>query len=865
MLMTLRVLVASIGLAFAGIAPALAQAAVKHNIDIPRQNLGSALAELAHQAGIQLVYATDLVEGRDSPAVSGSLTPEEALGRMLAKTGLNYVFVDAQTVTLSGETGSALPPMKTAPASISSSQSPAALWDRFRLAQADPVSAGSIAGFVTQAGTGESVKLEEIVVSAEKREERLQDVPIPVTALTGEVLLQSNLLRLQDYYSQVPGLSLNSNPFLGGADLSIRGIPSSGSGEAAVGVLVDDVPFGTPLGGIGPGQPDIDPGDLARVEVLRGPQGTLYGVSSVGGLLKFVTVDPSTEKFSGRVQFGTSSLFNGVSPGYNVRAAVNVPVNDTVGIRASVFSTQDPGYIDNIETGEHGVNRRTSDGGRLALLWKPSETLSLKLSALVQDSKRDGAEVTAIGPGFGDLQTRAIPNTQIVEAKTQAYSATLKADFGSVQLTSLTGYNVYHLYSYHDQTRLLDGYWDATANEYLNTTGPGSAVADSPNIRNFSQELRLSVPLADRITWLLGGFYAHEKAILLEQDFGANPRTGAHTADYFLGSLYTKKYEEYALFTDITYRVTDRFDVQLGGRKSESRQVFATDWSGPAAAPFGLVSSPDIHAKDSPFTYLFTPRFKLTPDAIVYARFASGYRPGGTNTTCGFAGVSCAYGPEKTENYELGFKGDFLDRTLSFDTSIFRINWKDIQVGLTATGPGGESANYQTNAGTAKSQGVELSMQARPIEGLTVAAWGTWTDAIYTAKLPPSAALYAGAPGDRLPYVSRFSGNLSVDQEFVVSGPLTAFIGAALSYVGDRLGGLQPVGLDRARFPGYAQVDSHGGLKYGAWTITAFVNNLTDKRGLLAGGIDYQYAYTDPNTYTVTQPRTFGLSVTRTF
>jgi outer membrane receptor protein involved in Fe transport len=698
----------------------------------------------------------------------------------------------------------------------------------------------------------------------------MQDVPVPVAVLNGETLAQMNQLRLQDYFNQVPGLSLTTDPNTGAADLAIRGIPTSSSGEAAVAVLIDDVPYGTPLGGIAINQPDIDPSDLARVEVLRGPQGTLYGVSSLGGLLKFVTVEPSTEKFSGRVELGTGSVFNGDSLGYTVRGSVNVPVNDTVAIRASAFGTQVPGYIDNIETGEQGVNRRTSDGGRLALLWKLSDAWSLKLSAMAQDSKRDGAAVMAIAPGFGDLQTRSLPNTQTVESKNQAYSATLKGSFGAVQLTSLTGFNVDQLNTYDDTTRILPdstglGFWDGLANQYLHTTGPGSAVVDSSTVRNFSQELRLSVPLGDRITWLLGGYYTHEKAALVNENLGANPNTGAPTADYFLGSLYDKKYEEYAVFTDITYKITDRLDVQLGGRKSEARQDFVSYWSGAAAAPFGLFSAPNVEAKDHPFTYLFTPRFKLTPDTMVYARLASGYRPGGTNSICGFAGVSCSFGPEKTENYEFGFKGDFIDHRLSFDTSIFRINWTDIQVSLTATGPGGITANYQSNAGTAKSQGVEFSVGARPVEGLTIAAWVTWTDAIYTATLPPSAAASVGGPGERIPFVSRFSGHISADQNFAVGGPLTAFVGGAVSYVGDRLGYLQPVGVARAELPGYAQVDARGGLKYDAWTFTAFVTNLADKRGLLAGGVDYQYANADPNTYAVIQPRTFGLSVSRTF
>ena len=699
--------------------------------------------------------------------------------------------------------------------------------------------------------------LAEIIVTAEKHEERLQDVPIPVTVINAQALTQSNQVHLQDYYATVPGLVLSTGGDADTPGLSIRGITSGGGGGApSVGVVIDDVPYGSATGLGGRGQPDIDPGDLARVEVLRGPQGTLYGANSMGGLLKFVTIDPSTDALSGRVQAGTSSVYNGIEPGLNFRGSINVPVNDTLAFRASAFREQDPGYIDNIQTGQQGINRMTSDGGRVSVLWKPSDVLSLKLSALLQDSKRDGGEQATVGPGFADLQQSSIPNTQTLDEKTQAYSATLNAKFGGVELTSLTGFNVDRALTAHDVTRV--------SGSFFSTFGgvPAAVLLDSIGTHRFSEELRLSVPITDQITWLLGGYYADERNDFVSNAYGADAATGTPTADLLLLQEFHLQYSEYAAFTNITYNVTDRFDVQLGGRVSENRQTFDIVRGAPigialycpnsAPAPCPDLTVSGLHSKDTPFTYLFTPRYKISPDLMVYARFASGYRPGGPNEVC-TTGIPCQYDAEKTQNYDLGLKGDFLDHILSVDFSLYRIDWKDIQVALfDPTGLLG----YTANAGRAKSQGVELSVEARPIRGLTVSAWVAYDDANFTG-LPQA--------GARIPGTTRFTGNVSADEEFALTGSLSAFVGGTMSYVGNRLGGLQGPGAPRAYLPAYAQTNLHAGLKVNTWTVTAFVNNVTDKRGVLEGGLDYQYEFPDPNTYTFITPRTVGLNASKTF
>jgi outer membrane receptor protein involved in Fe transport len=217
----------------------------------------------------------------------------------------------------------------------------------------------------TEPDSPQAVRGEGIVVTAEKRPELIQDVPVPVTSLNASSLLDTNQLLVREYYDKVPGFnmmpSVQSNQ-----TLVIRGI-TTGFGNPTVAVMIDDVPFGasTNLGG-GNVVPDLDPGDLERIEVLRGPQGALYGTSSMGGLLKFVTKAPSIGQASGRIQGGISGVTNGVDAGYNIRGSGNLPVADDLAIRVSGFARREPGYVDNPVRSIVGLNGQDVSGGQVS-------------------------------------------------------------------------------------------------------------------------------------------------------------------------------------------------------------------------------------------------------------------------------------------------------------------------------------------------------------------------------------------------------------------------------------------------------------------------------------------------------------------
>jgi len=830
------------------------------SFDIPPQGMAAALSEFARQSHEEILFAPDVVAEKRSGGVRGTMQPLAALKILLNDSGLPFSSTPSGAILI-GQAG-ASSVISTADASDSSQKegkkdsSPG-----FRVAQLDQASTGTTA---LEKGSDQNLEkkgLTEIVVTAQKREQRLQDVPVPVTAIDAQTLLNNNQLRIQDYYTTVPGfVTTPVGTSASGQFLSVRGISTGAGGNPTVGVTVDDIPYGaSTFGGGSAFVPDLDPGDLARIEVLRGPQGTLYGASSMGGLLKFVTLDPSTDAVSGRMQFGTSSVYNGAQLGSNVRGSVNVPLSDTWAIRASAFTRQDPGYIDDPTLGIDGVNKAEAYGAHITTLWRPSDALSLKLGALWQQIRGNGnPDVDNRLPG---LEQDYLRGTGEYERTNQAYSAILNAKIGNAELMALSGYSINKRTDSFDDSFYVGFFIQNGANGVPGYGVGGAKVPELNSTDKFTQEVRLSLPIGPRIQWLSGAFYTHETSTNTQQILAVDPSTGTSVGTFY-DSGEPSSYDEYAVFTDLTVHFTDRFEVQFGGRESEIKQSFGPQFiNGPYAPELLLVPSPviepELHSKANVFTYLVTPQLKLTPDLMIYARLASGYRPGGSNA----APEPPNYSPDKTRNYEIGVKGDFLDHVLSVDASVYYIDWKNIQLSLTDQNTGN---GYITNVSGAKSQGVELSVQSRPLAGMTVGAWIAFDDAVLTHDIPAGSFNPYGVAGDRLPYSSRFSGNISLDQEFHLIAHVTGFVGGTISYVGDREGEFNltpPSPPPRQSYPAFTKVDLRGGARFDSWTANLFVTNLANKRGVLEGGLNGFL----PFAFQYIEPRTVGLNVSRSF
>lgn len=850
--MRLTVIAAAVSVALLGISTAdEAQAAIRKLTNIPEQSLDPALRLLAKDRKVQLLYASELVRDERTNGAAGDLTLEEALTQLLIGTRLTYRYLDEKAITIVPLASVPRPAQKTDGANTTDgrkgSEQPKtptgkrSFWDRFRLAEADGQHSSVATAAAAESGSSNE-KVEEIVVTAQKRQERLQDVPVPVTALNAQTLVDKGQLRLQDYYASVPGLNFSMDN-RGAPTLSIRGITTGAFVTPTIGFTVDDVPYGSAvaLSSFSPA-PDIDPNELSRVEVLRGPQGTLYGANSIGGLIKYVTIDPATDAVNGRVQLGTHAIRHGSGEGYNVSGAINVPLSDTFAIRASGFSRQDPGYIDNVLTGQKDVNDAQVDGARLSALWRTSDAFALRLSALAQRGQADGA--SQVHPGVGDWEQQYLGNLGGYDRKVQAYGANVSARVGQAELTSITGYNIGRSEDSYDVSSGL-----GTFTQLFYGVG-GVAWTDADNeTKNFSQEFRLALPLSDRIDWLLGAFYTDQRTDLDGGFVLVDPTTfvrGQQVSRQRIASSY----EEYALFTDVTFRITERFDIQVGGRQSRNRQSSTNVTTGTPPL-FGDSLTVLDEFTDNVFTYLVTPRVRLSPDLMLYARLASGYRPGGSNVAA--AGIPASFSPDRTQNYELGAKGDFLDGRLSLDASVYHIIWREIQISQAQSAP--PFLGYTDNGSRARSRGIELSIEGRPWEKTSASLWTVWNQSELSEALP-AASTFPGSVGDRLPYSTRFSGTFSLEQTFPL-GRMTGLVAGSANYVGRRAGEFS---APRQVYPSYTRVDLRAGVRSGSWNANLFVNNVGDERGELSGG-----AGIFPFSFTYIQPRTVGLNLSHSF
>jgi outer membrane receptor protein involved in Fe transport len=697
-------------------------------------------------------------------------------------------------------------------------------------------------------GAGDASTASEVIVTAQKREENLHDVPVPVSVVQAQALTQTNQVALRDFFTSIPGVTLQPVGF-SQQNITIRGL-DTGGGDPTVAIMLDGLPFGGSTGPtLGGNLPDLDPDDLSRIEILRGPQGTLYGAESMGGLVNYVTIDPSTAGFSGRFQAGTSSVYNGAEPGFQVRAAVNVPLSQTLAIRVSGFKRQEPGYVDNPVLGVRGVNEIQADGARISALWTPLPDVSLRLSALYQHTSADGYPDSVPSPSLSALQQNYIPGPIGYAKRVQAYSAILKAHLGSIGLVSNTGLNIENnrdaldfSYGFGSLTQLIDGVG-------------GSIYTGEDRSTKFTQELRLNgSALHDRVDWLVGAFYTRESNPHNHQFATAeDPITGKVVDPTFWDFHFSGSYREYAGFADLTYRISDKLDIQFGGRESHINTQFSEVSTGTLYGG-AVVVDPSNPSSATVFTYLVTPRFRLTPDWMIYARFASGFRPGGPNTGARPAGVPPQSDPDQTRNYELGAKANLLEGRLTLDASLYYIDWSDIQVNFVDPTDG---FNFTANGGHAKSEGVELSVSARPASHTTISGWVAYDDAVLTSDFPAGSSV-EGLKGDRLPTDPRWSGHIAANQDFDLPHDLTLFVSGRWSYVGKRLGTFVGAGTARDVYPAYTKLDLSVGLRNSDWTVTLYLNNVADERGIVGVG-------TTPGSIVYITPRTVGVSVTRRF
>jgi len=665
--------------------------------------------------------------------------------------------------------------------------------------------------------------VQELVVTAEKREENLRDVPQSVTAISGDTLDVQRAVSFQDYVNRVPGMALiASQP--GSNRLVLRGI-NAGGVSATIGTYVDETPYGS-VTGLANGAihaPDFDTFDMKRIEILRGPQGTLYGASSLGGLLKFVTNPPDPSAFSGHVE-GEVDSTKSAPTGGAVKGVVNLPLGDRAALRVGGYYDNQPGFIDDPLRHASNVNGATYSGVRIGFLVRPIDKLTVRLSAVGQDIDGKGTNTEdvnrfTLSPVGGDLtQSRTFSSPNKIEYR--IYNGTVDYDLGPADLVSATSYGTLHQNTNGDATAQLGALLSSIFKQPL-----GVGVLQFLDQKKFTQEVRLASP-AQKFEWLVGGFFTREQNVLNQNLSGLSIPNAPQVAPGF-GGLQTvilaSSYIEYAAFANVDYHFTDRFDVSLGGRYSRNHQHDNQLNGGPLAGGTSLVSG---KSSEGVFTFAVAPKYKLSEDATLYARISKGYRPGGPNALNPLvpAAVPRTFQSDTIVNYEVGIKGD-VGPAVTYELTAFYINWDHIQLLANVNGFG-----VNTNGGSADSKGLEGAVTWAVTHELNLSATGAYTEAHLTSG---TGSLLGGQDGDRLPYSSPVTGSLNADYHRPLAGDMDLFLGASVGFIGRRRSDFNPT-IGQTSVPAYTTVDLRGGVTIREYRIEAFVKNLTDERGILS-------------------------------
>jgi iron complex outermembrane recepter protein len=807
---------------FALAAPAAAQAQVKQ-FDIPAQSLSSAILEFSRQSDVMVVVSPDLTRGKRSQAVMGTMPVNRAIEELLKATHLRAVSNPAGGYRIATAGNGAQ-------------------------AGGDPVtSALDGAGSNGPVTGGESA---DIIVTAQKRNERVQDVPMAVSVISGNALTVSHADTLQDVVNKVPGLQLiSSGP--ASNELVIRGISIGGGINSSVATYVDEVPYTS----VGPFSysnslaPNFDTYDLSRIEVLRGPQGTLYGANALGGLLKYVTNAPDPSHFGASALVGYSSVDHSNQTGWEAHGMVNVPLGSTAALRVVAHESYFPGFIDDPSRGVKDVNDVRRYGVRAALLWEVTPDLRINLSANYQhltadDTNTEDLVAATLQPLHGALtQERALAETQRVN--NQIYNATINWNLGFASLLSSTSYAKADPFSISDISPSFGPVLQGMFGGKL-----GGAITTSEPVHSWTQELRLSSPKGRSLEWMAGFYFTDQaadelqglKAVDLDTHQiinGFRPVIG----DYHI----TSTYREYAGFGNLTYHLSPAFEVSAGGRYSTNKQNYHQVNSGLLAGTDSFTTKSDQNV----FTYSADAKYRFDPQLMIYGRIATGFVPGGPNDILPGSTLPETFHSSTTTNYELGIKGSTLDGRLTYDLDVFDVEWKDIQLFAVV-----DNLFAITNGGRARSRGIEGGLSLVPVKGLTLSFNGAYTDAHLTQDTPAS---FGGQDGDRLPLSPHVSGTVGADYEQPLGSDITGFGGVEWHYNGSRLSPFE-FGDPRQTLPSYSLVDLRAGLRFKGYTVSFYLKNIGDVRAIntvsteTLGGISALQA-------SILTPRTIGVTL----
>lgn len=757
---------------------------VATDFDIPPQAIESALHEFSKQADVQVMVMSWSVAGQRTSGVKGHLNATSALAQLLQNTNLTYETVGENTVTVK----------------------PIAAVKGIALQQAAPEQKGLQKG--DDAGARHSnardldsnrrapqKEVEEVIVTAQKRAERLQDVPISISVVSGATLDKSTAQGVTEMLSRVPGTAVNVTAQGGATQVVMRGVAAGDalfSGSSPVSYYLDSAPFGFVRQAIAP---DTNAYDLQRVEVLRGPQGTLYGASAQNGVVRVLTHDADLKAFDLKARTSASATEHG---GENYRGdfAVNVPiVEDKLAARAVIGYQDSSGWID--RSNKKDVNDAEIGNFRLKVNAQPTEQLSIGLSAWLSRSDYGGPSTSN-----DDLRQVAVLDEPI-ETDFDTYGLKIGYNTDAVAISAMSSYLEYS----NDNIR-----------DYI-YFGPDLREQDTFKAHMFSQEVLLNSRQDGAWRWSLGGMYRDAKDLQLQVLLSGGVVSPL--------AIQTYVSESFAVFGELTRQFLDGKLELTGGLRYFEDDVTSQD-------DLRNVAGGDKFDAVSPRVVL---TWHPNDDLTTYVSYAEGFRSGFPQSgyllanAPGFPPLD----PDTLHNYEVGAKGTLWEGRFSFDSALYYIDWQDVQQSLTVpvTSGGGILATALINSESASGIGFDLGMTARPLDGVELGVSFSWNDLAMDADVVSQGIVLFNA-GDRLNLSPEYVAGAWANYNFALgSSGFDGLFSLSANYTSEM--DLRTIAFDVLSIaPGDPMLIARASFAVEApknWTATFFIDNLTNEEG----------------------------------
>ncbi len=880
---------------------------VSVNIDAP--SLGQALIQFTQQSGLQLIFPTSGPSAAlPAPHVAGTYTPRAALERLLKNSGLTFEFINERTIAIIDPNDKETPTAGAAGAAAEQATSAGTVQRGLRFARGEgrqtagrgPASVDEKQSEPGSSKDADSSAISEVIVTATKRAENIQDVPISITAITGEEIDRRGLVNAEDYLRGIPGVNQVDAPQ--GQSIVIRGMETAPSNQnfAAGGTTATyfgETPTSSSAGVGSSTNVDIKLVDIERVEVLRGPQGTAFGNSSMGGAVRTIPVPPKLDRIEGKVAAGYSMTSGGGDDNYNLQAIGNLPlITGKLGIRAVAYQSQDSGYYRNAagsdaflqsaaaRYGAQAVARDADDvgayyvrGGRIAALMQATDDLRFTLSYLAQKAEIDGTSVATTAT-YEQALYQVAPE-HFVRGQTGGVS---DMDIGIANATMEYDLGWGNLLATYSHTK--SGSTIALPFQVFGRDWPLSYYFDSDH-REDVGEVRLATQFSKTWNFLAGVYYEKlEDEAFVDYVWTGDPVTAGAVCvrcpgQRFIGDgLYDRELKQKAAFGEVSWEFLPKLTLTGGVRVYKYERTTAQELSGPLlAGNIGavLANTDDLDASGSNFRANLS--YKPTEDALLYAGWAQGFRFGRAQpplVQCDSNGDGLVDGTsisvestgrvnsDDVDSYEVGAKLGLLNRRLTVDAAVFRMKWSNIPVGVIAgTSAAGCGITYTTNAGTAQSEGVELQAHFQITEPLRVDFGGSWIDASLTEDVP----VQGFKDGDRLPGSPEVNANVGAQYDFAIAGH-RASVRLDSMYVGEFYGNVQQSANTKSG--DYVRLDASMRMLMGNLALDLFVRNLTDENAFTFRGVGVPAAsrpiWGDFFGYRL-RPRTVGLQLGYSF